>query len=152
MGLCLYAALASLGATGCGGKSDPVLALVESIRASAEDRDAAAVAAHLAPGFRGPAGADKDEVAATLRRYLAGYETVRGTVYDVTVTRRTEAEADVSLRAEFNGAARRIGGLDGFLPPSAVERFRLHLARTGAEWRVASAEWEPIEATASARP
>jgi len=136
---------------GCRGKGDPVAALVESVRAAAEDKDAAAIAAHLTDDFRGVAGTDKAEAAASLRRYFAAYESVRVSVYDVTVQRRTDTEAEVSLRAEMSGAARRIGGLDGFLPPSAVEMFVLRLVRQDGEWKIASAEWRPVEPVATPR-
>jgi len=144
--LVLAAALAS---TACGAKGDPVVTLVESLRAAAEDKDAAAITARLADGFRGAAGTDKAEAAATLRRYFAGYESVRVNVYDIGVAGRTDTEAEVSFRAEFNGAPRRLGGLDGFLPPSAVEMFLLRLVRQGPDWMVASAEWRPLEPLAS---
>ena len=93
--------------------------------------------------------ANKAEATATLRRYFAGYESVHLAVYDVMVRGRTENQAEVSFRAEFSGSARRIGGLDGFLPPSAVERFDLRLVRRGTDWQVASAEWTPVEPVAS---
>jgi hypothetical protein len=129
----------------CGGTRDPVLDLVDGLRQAAEDRDAQAIADRLADDFKGSAGADKAEATATLRRYFAGYESVHLAVYDVVVRGRTENEAEVSFRAEFSGSARRIGGLDGFLPPSAAYRFDLRLVRRGTEWRVVSAEWKPVE-------
>jgi hypothetical protein len=129
----------------CRSQPDPVLALVEALRVGAEDRDATAIAGGLAEDFKGNGSVDKAEATATLRRYFAAYESVHLAVYDVTVTRRTETEADLGFRAEFNGAARRIGGLDGFLPPSAVERFDLRLTRRGPDWKVAAADWRPIE-------
>jgi hypothetical protein len=136
----------------CRSQPDPVLALVEALRVGAEDRDAQAIADRLADDFKGNGSVDKAEAAATLRRYFAAYESVHLAVYDVTVTRRTDTEADLSFRAEFNGAARRIGGLDGFLPPSAVERFDLRLARRGPDWKVAGADWRPVEPIASPSP
>jgi hypothetical protein len=137
---------------GCRASRDPVLALVESLRAAAGDRDAQAVAVRLADDFKGNGTVDKAEAAATLRRYFAAYESVHLAVYDVVVTRRTETEADVGFRAEFSGSARRVGGLDGFLPPSAVERFDLRLRRQGSQWRVASAEWRAVEPAVSPSP
>jgi hypothetical protein len=136
----------------CRSQPDPVLALIEALRVGAEDRDAQAIADRLADDFKGNGSVDKAEAAATLRRYFAAYESVHLAVYDVTVTRRTDTEADLSFRAEFNGAARRIGGLDGFLPPSAVERFDLRLARRGPDWKVAGADWRPVEPIASPSP
>src|SRR5258707_10766412 len=125
---CVVFALA-LALSTCRSETDPVLALVESLRTAAEDRDAQKVAGRLSEDFKGNGTVDKAEAAATLRRYFAAYESVHLVVYDVAVPRRTDGEADVSFRVEFKGSARRIGGLDGFLPPSAVERFDLHLAR-----------------------
>jgi hypothetical protein len=136
----------------CRSQPDPVLALVEALRAGAEDRDAAAIADRLADDFKGNGSVDKAEATATLRRYFAAYESVHLVVYDVTVTRRTDTEADVGLRAEFTGAARRIGGLDGFLPPSAVERFDLRLTRPGPDWKVAAADWRNVDPIASPSP
>ena len=136
----------------CRSRPDPVMALVESLRAAAEDRDAQAIADRLADDFKGNGSVDKAEAAATLRRYFAAYESVHLAVYDVAVTRRTDTEADLGFRAEFTGAARRIGGLDGFLPPSAVEAFDLRLVRRGPDWRVAAADWRPIEPIVSPSP
>ena len=145
-------AVLALALGGCRSQPDPVLALVESLRAAAEDRDAKAITDRFSEDFKGNGSVDKAEAAATLRRYFAAYESVHLAVYDVAVPRRTEGEADVSFRAEFNGAARKVGGLDGFLPPSAVERFDLRLARRGSEWKIVSAEWRPIEPIASPSP
>lgn len=137
------------GGAACRGASDPVLDLVDALRVASENRDAQAIADRLEDDFKGNGSVDKAEAAATLRRYFAAYESVHLAVYDLTVARRTDSDADVSFRAEFNGSARRIGGLDGFLPPSAVEGFSLRLVRRGSEWKVASAEWKPIEPIAS---
>jgi hypothetical protein len=145
----IFLVAAAIAAAACGGASDPVAGLVESLRTAAEDRDAQKVADRLADDFRGNAGVDRAEAAATLRRYFAAYESVHLAVYDVQVARRSEAEAAVGFRVEFTGSARRIGGLDGFLPPAATYHFDLRVVRRGADWRVASAEWKPIEPLAS---
>jgi hypothetical protein len=116
-----------------------------ALRAAPEDRDAQAIADRLADDFKGNGSVDKAEAAATLRRYFAAYESVHLVVYDVAVTRRTDTEADLGFRAEFTGAARRIGGLDGFLPPSAIERFDLRPHAPWPDWKVAAADWRPIE-------
>ena len=152
MRLALPALLLAFALGGCRSQPDPALALVDALRTSAEDRDAQTIADRLSDDFKGNGSVDKAEATATLRRYFAAYESVRLTVYDVTVTRRTETEVDLGFRAEFNGAARRIGGLDGFLPPSAVERFDLRLARRGSDWKVIAAEWRPIEPLVSPSP
>lgn len=145
-------AVVALALSGCRSAPDPVLALVDSLRTAAEDRDAQKVADRLSDDFKGNGTVDKAEAAATLRRYFAAYESVHLVVYDVAVPRRTDGEADVSFRVEFKGSARRIGGLDGFLPPSAVEGFDLRLARRGSDWKVIAAEWRPIEPLAAPSP
>src|SRR5258708_7421625 len=127
----------------CRSQPDPVLALVEALRMGAEDRDAQAIAGRLADDFKGNGSVDKAEATATSRRYFAAYESVHLAVYDVTVTRRTDAEADLGFRAEFNGAARRIGGLDGFLPPSAAFPFALRLPPRGPDWKATAADRPP---------
>lgn len=152
MRLALPPLLLALALAGCRSQPDPALALVDTLRTSAEDRDAQTIADHLSDDFKGNGSVDKAEATASLRRYFAAYESVRLAVYDVTVTRRTETEVDLGFRAEFNGAARRIGGLDGFLPPSAAERFDLRLARRGSDWKVIAAEWRPIEPLVSTSP
>src|SRR4051794_12041211 len=88
----------ALALSGCRREADPVLALVESLRTAAEDRDAQAIAGRLYDDFKGNGSVDKAEAAATLRRYFAAYESVHLAVYDVTVPRRTHGEADVSFR------------------------------------------------------
>jgi hypothetical protein len=137
------------GGAACRQPRDPVLDLVDALRRAAEDRDAQAVADHLADDFKGSGGADKAEATATLRRYFAGYESVHLAVYDVAVRGRTDGEADVSFRAEFSGSARPAFGLDGFLPPSAAYHFDLRVVRKGNAWKVASAEWKAAEPPAS---
>ena len=148
----LPALVLALAFGGCRSQPDPVLALVESLRVAAEDRDAQAIADRLSEDFKGNGTVDRAEAASSLRRYFAAYESVHLAVYEVAVARRTETEAEVRFRAEFNGAARRIGGLDGFLPPSAVELFQLRLARRATDWKVAAAEWRPLEPIVSPSP
>ena len=137
------------GGAACGQPRDPVLDLVDALRQAAEDRDAQAIADHLADDFKGSGGADRAEATSTLRRYFAGYESVHLAVYDVAVRGRTDDDAEVGFRAEFSGSARRALGLDGFLPPSAAYRFELRVVRKGTAWKVASAEWKPAEPAAS---
>jgi hypothetical protein len=148
----LPALVLALAFGGCRSQPDPVLALVESLRAAAEDRDAQAIADRLSEDFKGNGTVDRAEATATLRRYFAAYESVHLAVYEVAVPRRTDTEAEVSFRAEFTGSARRVGGLDGFLPPSAVELFQLRLARRGPDWMVTAAEWRPLEPVVSPSP
>jgi len=134
LGLALTAVL------GCRGESDPVRGLLSELEEAAEDRDSERFQKQLADDFRGAGGIDRAEAAATLRRYFAVYESVSLEVYDVKVD-RTETSAEVRLRVDFVGSARRIGGLEGFLPPTASYRFDLTLAPRGDRWVVTRADW-----------
>jgi hypothetical protein len=128
-------------AAGCRGDSDPVQGLLSELEDAAEDRDAERFQQLLSEDFRGAGGLDRAEAAASLRRYFAAYESVGLEVYEVKVD-RAEASAEVHLRVDFVGSARRVGGLEGFLPPSASYRFELSLSRRGERWLVTRANWE----------
>ena len=131
-----------LGAGGCSEK-DPFEALLADLEEAAEDRDADDVVGHLAEGFTGPHGLTRMDAAASLRRYFAAYETVSLEVYDVTVGRLGET-ARLEFRVDFHGRALQIGGLAGFLPPSAMYRFDLQLSEVEGDWRITSADWEEV--------
>jgi hypothetical protein len=133
--------LAAAFALGCGRSSDPVQALLADLEDAAEDRDADRFQKLLAEDFRGAGGVDRAEAAASLRRYFALYESVGLEVYDVKVE-RSEGGAAVRLRVDFAGSARRVGGLEGFLPPAASYRFDLALSARGDLWLVTRADWE----------
>jgi hypothetical protein len=126
--------------------ADPVQALLAELAAAAEARDAERVAVRLSEGFAGGGqGMGRAEAVATLRRYFAAYETVGLSVYGVEVDRQGGA-ARVRCVVEFSGRARKLAGLEGLLPPSAVYRFQLDTADEGGVWRVRGATWEPVEA------
>jgi SnoaL-like protein len=129
-----------LGALACR-RPDPVRELLDSLEQAAEDRDADALRARLSDDFQGPEGSGRTEAYGMARRYLAAYESVRLEIYDVTVT-RGESGADVHLRADFTGTARRLPGLASVLPPSASYVFDLHVVPVGSAWKVARAQWE----------
>lgn len=124
----------------CRGESDPIRGLLAELEEAAEDRDPERFQKGLADDFRGAGGIDRAEAAATLRRYFAAYEAVSLEVYDVKVD-RTDTSAEVHLRVDFVGSARRIGGLEGLLPPTASYRFDLALAPRGDRWVVTRADW-----------
>ena len=139
--LALAVPLAAALAAGCGGKKDPVQALIDDLVDAAEDKSAERIGQRLAEDFRGQNGMGRADAVATVRRYLAGYEKVDLEVYDVSI-QRAEGAADVSFRAEFSGRALSIGGLGGLLPPEAMYRFDLHLVEQGGTWKVERAAWE----------
>lgn len=139
-----------LGAFACSEK-DPVQALIDDLEEAAEDKSAERIGERLTDDFRGQNGMGRADAVATIRRYLAGYETVDLEVYDVKV-RRADGSADVSFAAEFSGRALSIGGLGGLLPPEALYRFDLHAVDRGGAWKVQSAAWEEATPPAPAEP
>jgi hypothetical protein len=139
----VVAALLAAVAAGCGGKKDPVQALIDDLVDAAEDKSAERIGERLADDFRGQNGMGRADAVATIRRYLAGYEKVDLEVYDIKV-QRADGAADVSFRAEFSGRALSIGGLGGLLPPEALYRFDLRVAEAGGTWKVNTAAWEEV--------
>ena len=127
----------------CSGEKDPVQALLDDVEAAVEDRSAEAVGTHLSQGFVGSRGLQRADALATLRRYLAGYQTVGVEIYGVQIE-QAEATASVSLTAEFSGDARKIGGLSGFLPPAALYRFDLEVAVENERWVITSSDWKAL--------
>jgi hypothetical protein len=138
LGLCVAAV-----ASACGGKKDPVPALIDDLVDAAEHKSAERIGQRLADDFRGQNGMGRADAVATIRRYLAGYEKVDLEVYDVSI-QRADGAADVSFRAEFSGRALSIGGLGGLLPPEAMYRFDLHVVDAGGTWKVQTAAWEEV--------
>ena len=125
----------------CREKSDPVRDVLDRMVRAAEARDAAGVVEHLAPDFRDAAGSDIGEASATLRRYFAAYETLSLRVEDLTIERAPEA-ARARFRVAFSGRARKLGGLDPFLPSASTYSFDMRLVPEGDRWKVAWAAWE----------
>jgi hypothetical protein len=118
--------------------SDPVQALLAELEAAAEARDAERVGQRLSADF-------KADGVATLRRYFAGYENVALTVYGTEVE-RAGSSAHIRTVVEFSGRARKLGGLDGLLPPEAVYRFEMDAADEAGVWRVRTCEWRAVQA------
>ncbi len=73
---------------------------------AAEKRDADAVVAFLAPGFRDAQGGNRDEAGATVRRYLAGYERLSLSISDLVVERGPGKRAGAFHRRDVGHAAR----------------------------------------------
>ncbi len=123
--------------------ADPVAALLAELESAAETRDADRFGKSLSADFRAEEGFDKPEALRELKRTLAIYETVSISVYGVETERRPAA-ARVRFVAEFSGDARKLPGLEGFLPPSAVYRFELDVADEAGTWRVRQAGWQAV--------
>lgn len=125
----------------CSGPRDPVSGLLAALEEAVEDRDADALGAHLAEGFRGQGGMTRGAALDTARRLLLGYERASVEIYEV-VQEPTDEGARVSFWVEFSGRARELGGLSGLLPPGAVYSFELDVVRSEPVWKVAGARWE----------
>jgi hypothetical protein len=141
----VVACLAVAGSPGCSRKpTDPVAALLAELEAAAEARDADRFVQSLSAEFKDSDGMGKPNAVLLLKRYFAAYEAVSIDVYGVE-TERGEGEARVRCIVEMTGRARKLPGLEGFLPPSAAYRFELGVADEGGSWRVRSARWESTE-------
>jgi len=125
------------------GPADPVRELLQELESAAEARDVDRFGSHLSEGFQGTRGLGRTEALATLRRYFAAYESVGLEVYGVEVD-QGEGTAEVRCVVEFAGQARKLAGLQGLLPPSAVYRFELGLGEEDETWRVQRASWEIV--------
>ena len=140
----VLAAAASLLLGACGrGTTDPARALVDDLAAAAEDRDAARVLARLSDGMQGQGSLTKADLAASLRRYFAAYESIDLEVFDV-ATEGGDGVTHIRTRVGFSGKAQKAFGLDGLLPPSAVYAFDLDARDEGGTWRVTRATWEVL--------
>jgi hypothetical protein len=135
-----------LSVAGCGAKRDPIEALLADLEDAAEDRDAGRIESRLAADFVGNGATPRADVGTLLRRHFAAYESVTLEVYDVAIERQDQS-ARLAFRVDFNGRALQLGGLSGFLPPSATYRLALDLKREGQDWKVASASWEEVAAS-----
>jgi hypothetical protein len=124
--------------------ADPVTALLAELEESAEARDAERFATRLSSTFQAARSLDRAQAVAQLRRYIAAYESVALDVYGVEIDREGGA-ARVRCVVEFSGRARRLMGLEGLLPPTAVYRFELEVADEDGTWRVRAASWEAAE-------
>jgi hypothetical protein len=137
-------ALACLAIACSGTPKDPVQALLAELEAAAEERDAERFGERLSADLQATGAMGKVDAVATLRRYFAGYDSVALTVYGTEVE-RAGAAAKIRTVVEFSGRARKVGGLEGLLPPDAVYRFQLEAADEAGTWRVRTVEWQPVE-------
>ncbi|HEV8254983.1 MAG TPA: hypothetical protein VGQ78_09515 [Vicinamibacteria bacterium] len=145
LGLILAAAACSRAAR------DPVRAMLDELAAAAEARDADRALARISDRFQGRGAASKAEIATTLRRYFAAYESIGIELHGVEVDHE-DGTARIRCVVAFSGQARKAFGLEGLLPPSAAYRFELEAANENDTWRVTRAAWEPAEAASPAAP
>jgi hypothetical protein len=143
--------LAVAGSQGCSRKpADPVAALLAELKGAAEARDADRFAGSLSAQFKDADDMGKPNAVQLLRRYFAAYESVAIEVYGVEIE-RGDGQARVRCIVEMKGRARKLPGLEGFLPPDAAYRFELGVAAEDGSWRVRSARWESTEPPVGAR-
>ena len=77
----------------CSGEQDPIQALLDEVEEAVEERSAEAVGVHLAQGFQGSRGIQREEALSTLRRYLAGYQSVSVELYQIQIERAETAHS-----------------------------------------------------------
>jgi len=111
---------------------------------AAEKRDADAVVAYLSASFRDGDGGDREEAAATVRRYLAAYERLSLSVSGLAMERGPES-AEAVFTVRMSGTPRAVGGLEGWLPRTSRWRFRLRLEAEKGDWKISHAEWTRLE-------
>lgn len=120
------------------GREPPERALRATIAAmetAAEARDTDALIGHLSADFIGPDGMDRDG----LRRYVA-LIWLRNREVGVSLGPVEVELLGEGARAEFTAATRGGGGLI----PDRVYRVKTGWRLEGGEWRLLSAEWEPV--------
>jgi len=139
---CLLALLAFSTAT-CRKEADPVRATIEELRKAADGRDADAAGALLATAYSDAEHADRAAAVLTIRRYFAAYESVSASFADLAIDRKADV-ARATFVATFDGAPRKLGSLDGFLPRTAKVRFEMNLVPEGGRWKVAWAGWSLV--------
>ena len=134
-------------AAACGEKRDPARRAIDEIVAAANRQDASGIVSGLAPDFQAADGTGRADAEATLRQYLAAYESLDVTISDLTIETAAGA-ARARFLAELSGKPRSVGGLDRFLPRRSKYRFDLRLAPDaggGDRWLVTWAGWEQTE-------
>src|SRR5512142_1528207 len=148
LGLLLAVSLAVAAASSCRPPGDPVRATLDRAAAAARDRDAGKVLENVAADFRGADGSSRAEAAATLRQWLAAYESLDVELSDVTIERSESGAGPALARftARLSGRPRAIGGLAGILPSTSTWRFEARLVPDGfgSEWKIAWASWSRV--------
>jgi hypothetical protein len=139
--------VAAVAVAACGEKRDPVRRAIDDMAAAASEQDASAIVASLAADFQAADGTGRADAEATLRRYLAAYESLDVKISDLTIESAAGA-ARARFQADLSGKPRSVGGLDRFLPRTSRYRFDLRLAPEpggGDRWLVTWAGWEQTE-------
>lgn len=128
-------------------KEDPIAGVIHAVAKAAEDRDAEAVVAYVAPGYSDENGGRR-EVEENLRRYFFGYRSIKVNIRDLE-TFRTGPAGEAKFVVDFTGSPKEIGGLDSILPSSATYRFDVWLQETDGDWKITQAQWKPEGASSN---
>ncbi|MGZ6988290.1 MAG: hypothetical protein ACXVH0_04960 [Thermoanaerobaculia bacterium] len=123
---------------------DPVRETLKRVVASAEARDAGAVAGYLSASFRDAEGGTKADAADLLRRTLAAYESISLSLSDEVIVKGPKA-ANATFKVSMSGKPRAVAGLEGFLPRTSAWRFELRLELESGTWKITSAAWRRLE-------
>jgi hypothetical protein len=143
----LMLALGVLGGA-CSPRGDPVRESLDAMVKAANTRDAKALFEYVAATFQAADGSALADARSTVERYFGAYEILEVAIRDVRIE-RGEGAARVRLKAEMSGQPRRIAGLEGLVPSSAVYEFDLRLTVENGTWKVAWAQWNPAGRPAS---
>lgn len=108
---------------------------IAAMQAAAEARDSGGLLEHVSEDFIGPEGMDREQ----FRRYLA-LLWLRHREVGVSLGPIQVELVGQGARAEFTAATRGGGGLI----PDRVYRVKTGWRLQGGEWRLLSAEWEPV--------
>lgn len=101
------------------------------------------VLASVSEGYRDAAGG-KADVALSLKRYFAAYESLSISLADVAV-QRGDASARARFTVRMSGRPRAVAGLEGLLPRASRWRFDVRLEAEKDGWRITEAAWERFE-------
>ena len=138
--LTLVFAMGALALAGCGPTKDPVKALLDEVVEAAQERDADAVAEHLADDLStGSLG--KVETTRLLRQYLAAYKALDVSLSNVETLQRA-GSAKVKFRARLTGVPQTFGGLGDLVPSSATYDFDITLREAPGGWLISQMSWE----------
>ncbi len=133
-----------LAPSACKKGGDPVREAIDGIARGAEERDAGEIADRISESFRDAGGTGKAETVATVKRYLAAYESLGVSLSSVAVERGPD-RARATFEAELSGTPSKAFGLDAVLPRSSAWRFEVRLAlEEGSRWRLVEASWERL--------
>ena len=127
----------------CKKELDPVRAALDALAEAASGRDADAAGDLLAAAYADAEHADRAAALLTIRRYFAAYERISTSFSDLTIDRKPDL-ARATFTATFDGAPRKIGSLEGFLPRMAKVKFEMNLVPEEGRWKVAWAGWQLV--------